>query len=561
MIKKKIILFCLLLLFSATPVFARSNERLFVEPTHDIEKRKSVDAKLELVTNYIYFYFDQVWWETLDEEKKKEYKNVAYNLGNEFENKIYPEIKKDFGEVPKHNMVGYDDRISVLFHPMEKGSGGYFRTGDQYSIYQYPQSNEKNIVYLNTDLIGNSGLPGYLAHEYIHLITFNEKNKKHGIDEEVWLNELRAEAIITILGYDKEYKGSNLQGRVKNFLRDPDISLTEWTEQIADYGVINIFAQYLLDHYGKEILIDSLKTNLVGIPSIDYALLKGKHKKTFSEIFTDFKIAVYLNNCYYGEQYCFKNENLNNLNVYPTTVFITTRDEGFHEISYQTKNWAGNWFRFVGASGTFNLNFSGGGKFVVPYILCKKNKECDIHFLETDEKNKGSIVVENFSSVYESVTVIPSLQQKFIGFDGAERTQQFKLAIEIEEEIIAPDDETTQKMQEKIILLLEAIKKLYSLLGREIPEITITRKIESDLYYGMIGSDEVKNLQYFLKNQGKEVYPEGLITGNFYNLTKSAVIRFQEMHYEKILQPLGILKGTGYVGENTRKVINSFLKK
>lgn len=560
--KKKIkILFCLLLLFSATSVFARSNERLFVEPTHDIEKRKSVDAKLELVTNYIYFYFDQTWWETLSEEKKKEYKNIAYNLGNEFENKIYPEIKRDFGEVPKHNIVGYDDRISVLFHPMEKSSGGYFRTGDQYSIYQYPRSNEKNIVYLNTDLMTSSSLPGQLAHEYIHLITFNEKNRKYGVDEEIWLNELRAEAIITILGYDKEYKESNLQGRAENFLRDPDISLTEWTEQVADYGVINIFAQYLLDHYGKEILIDSLKTNVVGIPSIDYALLKGKYGKTFSEIFTDFKIAVYLNDCYYGEQYCFKNENLNSLNVYPATIFITTRDEGFREISYQTKNWAGNWFRFVGASGTFNLNFSGEGNFVVPYILCKKDKECSVHFLETDEKNKGNIVVENFNSVYESITVIPSLRQKFIGFNGAEKTQQFKFAIEIEEEITVHDDETIQKMQERVIFLFEAIKKLYSFLGKEVPETIITKRIENNLYYGMTNSDEVKNLQYFLKNQGKEVYPEGLITGNFYNLTKSAVIRFQELHYEKILQPLGLLKGTGYVGENTRKVINSFLRK
>jgi len=109
--------------------------------------------------------------------------------------------------------------------------------------------------------------------------------------------------------------------------------------------------QYLLDHYGKEILIDSLKTNLVGIPSIDYALLKGKHKKTFSEIFTDFKIAVYLNNCYYGEQYCFKNENLNNLNVYPTTVFITTRDEGFSRDKLSDEELGRELVSFVGASG------------------------------------------------------------------------------------------------------------------------------------------------------------------------------------------------------------------
>lgn len=557
MIKKKIkILLFLFLLFSFTPVFAGNTERLFVEPTHDINQRKNVDANLELITNYIYFYFEKSWWEQLDEEKQKEYRNIVYNLGNEFENKIYPSIKRDFGEVPKHNVVGNTDRISVLFHPMNSSSGGYFRTGDQYSIYQYPRSNEKNILYLNTDLIEDPGIAGYLAHEYIHLITFNEKNKKHNVDEEIWLNELRAEAIISILGYNENYKDSNLQKRLKNFLHDPDISLTEWTEQVADYGVVNIFAQYLLDHYGKEILMDSLKSELVGIKSIDYALAKRKKGKTFSEIFTDFKIAVYLNNCNFGEYYCFKNKNLKDISVYPSTVFITTRDEGFHQISYQTKNWAGNWFRFVGGSGTFNLNFSGEGNFVIPYILCEKNGACSVHFLETDEKNRGSLVVENFNLVYESITLIPSLQQKFSGFNGAEKTRQFKLEVEIQEEIPEESELEEEKTEEKISLLITKIKELYVVLGKELPTV-----IEKNLHYGMVNSNEVRKLQNFLKNQGSDIYPEGFVTGNFYHLTKQAVIRFQELHSEKILQPLGLSKGTGYVGENTRRLINDLLRK
>jgi hypothetical protein len=557
MMKKKISIL-LFLLFAFTPVFAGNTERLFVEPKHDINERKSVDANLELVTNYIYFYFDNSWWEQLGEEKQKEYKNIVYNLGNEFENKIYPEIKRDFGEVPKHNIVGNNDRISVLFHPMNSSSGGYFRTGDQYSIYQYPRSNEKNILYLNTDLIEESDIAGYLAHEYIHLITFNEKNKRYGVDEEIWLNELRAEAIISILGYNDDYKDSNLQKRLKNFLHDPDISLTEWTEQVADYGVVNIFAQYLLDHYGKEILIDSLKSDFVGIESIEYALSKRNKTKTFSEVFSDFKIAVYLNDCNYGEYYCFKNKNLKDVSVYPSTFFITTRDEGFHEISYQTKNWAGNWFRFVGASGTLNLKFSGEGKFVAPYILCQKNEECSVHFLKTDEKNKGSIVVENFNSVYESITIIPFLQEKFSGFNGAEKTKQFKLEMEIKEDV-PESSEADIKKQQEMALLLAKIKELYAILGKELPKAKSI--IEKNLYYGMVNSDEVRNLQNFLKDQGEEIYPEGLVTGNFYHLTKQAVIRFQEMYHEEILQPLGLLRGTGYVGENTRRLINNFLRK
>ena len=50
---------------------------------------------------------------------------------------------------------------------------------------------------------------------------------------------------------------------------------------------------------------------------------------------------------------------------------------------------------------------------------------------------------------------------------------------------------------------------------------------------------EVRCFQEFLKDQGQEIYPEGLITGNFLSLTQSAVIRFQEKYASEILAPLG----------------------
>jgi len=75
----------------------------------------------------------------------------------------------------------------------------------------------------------------------------------------------------------------------------------------------------------------------------------------------------------------------------------------------------------------------------------------------------------------------------------------------------------------------------------------------------MMNSQEVRCLQEFLKNQGPEIYPEGLITGNFLNLTQSAVIRFQEKYANEILTPIGLEKGTGFVGEKTRSKINQIL--
>lgn len=71
----------------------------------------------------------------------------------------------------------------------------------------------------------------------------------------------------------------------------------------------------------------------------------------------------------------------------------------------------------------------------------------------------------------------------------------------------------------------------------------------------------VKYLQIFLKSQGPEIYPEGLVTGYFGPKTFLAVKRFQQKYWEEILKPLGLTKeqATGFVGKMTIKKINEIL--
>jgi len=61
----------------------------------------------------------------------------------------------------------------------------------------------------------------YLAHELTHLITFNQKERLNNIQEEIWLNEARAEYAPTLCGYNDEYEGSYLKSRVDDFLKNP----------------------------------------------------------------------------------------------------------------------------------------------------------------------------------------------------------------------------------------------------------------------------------------------------------------------------------------------------
>jgi hypothetical protein len=311
-------------------------------------------------------------------------------------------------------------------------------------------------------LIKDKNLKSYFAHEYTHLITFNEKNKRQRINEEVWLNELRAEIMISLLGYNEEYKGSNLETRVNSFLHDPDFSLTDWTEQGPDYGVINLFGHYLLDHYGEEVLSRSLKSSFVGIPSIDFALLEGGYDKKFEDIFKDWVIAVYLNDCSYGEQYCYKNENLKNINVPYSNIFISTQNREPFSLEYKTKNWAGNWHRIIGGEGTLYLDFQSEKDFIIPYIICERNGECELKELKKNNEGERKIIVDDFNSKYESLTIIPFLGERVVSFEGPKKTFSFMWEARID----SPDrSEQWIETWEILKEIRTRIENLYNILG------------------------------------------------------------------------------------------------
>ncbi len=527
--------------------YAEEEGNLFIEASYDYYHRNVVQVQEKVKGDNISLYIDHDWWVDLKDSEKENYNDIMNDMVHEFDSYIYPEISDYFGNMPRHRVVGDEDRLLVLFHPMQEGSGGYFRTGDQYSTYQYPKSNESNIVYLNANLLQSNNISAYLAHEYMHVVTFNEKNKTYGKSEEVWLNELRSEIIITLLGYNDEYDGSNIETRVNDFLRDPDFSLATWSEQAADYGAINLFGHYLIDHYGIEILIDSLGVELVGIHSIDFALEKNGHNKTFSQIFTDWTVAIYVNDCSYGEYYCYKNENLQNITVSPANVFIPSLNGDVITIEYKTKDWAGNWHRIIGGEGTLHFNFYAQERFKVPYVLCSTDGHCDINELELEEMKKGSIVIDDFNSKYKSLTIIPSMQNKFSGFNGPSGSSSFVWEAEIKKKL-------DEKQRAEIINKLAEIRKRIEALAIAIEKKM--KKFDNDLYYGINNCNEVKKLQEILSAEG--FYKE-TINGNFYKETMSAVIKFQEHYSEDILAPIGISEGTGYVGEMTRSKLNEIV--
>lgn len=557
-----IITFCFLFI----PIFVRAEETLgksvkfFIEPSYDSLKREETQATLRKISPKAYWYLDDDWWGKLSEKEKEEITNSLNSLAEEFENRIYPILTQNFGSEWSPG-IDNDLRITILIHPMVETAGGYFNNGNEYPKIQNPKSNEREMIYLNAIHLKSPLAKSFLAHELQHLISFNQKEKAFNLSEDIWLNEARSEYVPTLLGYDEIYEGSNLQRRVRNFLDKPYDSLTEWRNLPYDYGVINLFIQYLVDHYGKDILIESLKSSKTGIESLNFALKKRGFKEDFSQIFTNWTIAVLVNDCSLDQKYCYLNQNLKNFKLTPLINYLPFIGKSVLSVTNTTKDWAGNWHKFIGGKGVLKLEFSTSPEinFKIPYLIEDNQGNFKIDFLKLDKEGKGTIYVSDFGTKNISLTIIPSAQNKISDFKEIEPSYSFFWTASTVER--TPEEE--EELINKLLAQIEELKRKIAFYQAKIDEILGKKEkcgpFEKDLYYGMISSREVRCLQEFLKSQGPEIYPEGLVTGNFLSFTQKAVIRFQEKYKEEILRPINLEKGTGYVGPLTRAKINSLL--
>lgn len=128
---------------------------------------------------------------------------------------------------------------------------------------------------------------------------------------------------------------------------------------------------------------------------------------------------------------------------------------------------------------------------------------------------------------------------------------------------------TTEELQAQIASLLATITSLQSQLstmqGSTVTTTTTTiggMTFATNLKLGMTSPD-VMNLQKVLNaNAATQVSATGagspgMESSYFGAKTKAAVIKYQELHAADILAPLGLTKGTGFVGASMRAKLNS----
>lgn len=406
-----------------------------VDSEYDPLSRSQVTATLRAIGDRVYFYVDNAYWSSISGTLKNGLRESLEDLADEFDNTIYPKERAVFGSEWNPG-IDDDSKITVLMVQLVDEAGGYFNTYDEYSKSQVSTSNEREMVYLNVKNALNGSVKSFLAHEFQHLITFYQKTVLYGLEEEVWLNEARSEYAPTLCGYNDVYNGSYLASRIDLFLDSSSDPLLEWKNELEDYGVATLFLHYLVDHYGTNILTQTTLADRIGVESIDKALENTGHTESFSDVFADWAITNYLNDCQVapGNKYCYLNDDMTyqRLHVDPSATY-----SGFPNLivsrSSFVKNWSPRWYKFQQGTiqttdkDTLKLEFTGSvsrGDFQVPYIITDQNSQTTVQFMSLDNQY-GAAYIPNFTSLNKSVIMIPFNQYKSDGVMGSELPASF----------------------------------------------------------------------------------------------------------------------------------------
>jgi hypothetical protein len=262
-----------------------------VNATYDAAGARSISATLRSLGSDAYLYVDDRLWASLSPQEQVAYQNRLDALSGQFDTVIWPKATAFWG-MPNTPGVDNDPRITILLERLTQGSGGYFDSINGYPKSRAPESNAREMVVISADSVIPETAKSYLAHEFQHLISFNQKELIQDVSDDTWLNEARSEYDITVAGYDTPYDGSTLQRRTVSFLRSPNDPLTEWLNTSTDYGIASLFIHYLASRFGPDVLSYTIHSRDAGTAAIQDWLTVNASGMTFGNAFTDWMASM-----------------------------------------------------------------------------------------------------------------------------------------------------------------------------------------------------------------------------------------------------------------------------
>ena len=306
----------------------------FVESDFDVLNRSEITASPVGVFEHSRIYVETEYFGQLSAANQVAFTTAVNAAAQQFDTLTYPGLRDLFGSEPRPG-IDNDDRLSILFTPMVQDFGGYVNTGDLMSASS-GRGNEQEMFYVNAKVALDARLPGFMAHEFQHLISHQQKFENLKLSEEVWLNELRSEYAPIYLNLFTGPAARQVSSRLKAFLNDPSDGLMEWQNDSGDYGSVAIFGYYLGDRFGAPLFRTMTRVPSIGKTSIESGLKAFDINLNFDTLYGQWLAALLVNNPNFGSAFSFKQAELRGFTVpAPTTVPAPNQINGFNFVQVQ----------------------------------------------------------------------------------------------------------------------------------------------------------------------------------------------------------------------------------
>lgn len=337
-----------LVMFVAVPASSQAalgdSVQLFVNPAYDQIGRSQLAATLRVQGERAALYVDDRFWNNLLPAERTLFETNAQRFMAEFDARIYPLETSVWGSEPNPG-IDNDPRVVILAESLLPGYGGYFDGMHQFPTAQAPNSNRREMIFISADALAVGNARTYAAHEFQHLISFNQKEERQNVSEEVWLNELRSEYSTSLVGYNRPLAESNLFRRLIAFTKNPHDDLLKWNNTPSDYGGAMLLAEYLAGRYGQAVLADTLKAGTIGVASLDAWLAAHGRPGRFGLVVNDWAVANLVNKP--GDaRHGYVNPDLAGLKISPDSRQNLRPGEPVR-IRVSQKPWESSWHEFV----------------------------------------------------------------------------------------------------------------------------------------------------------------------------------------------------------------------
>lgn len=276
------------------------------------------------------------------------------------EERIWPMNEALYGDASLAGIDG-DRRLHIVnqIH-IDNSLMGAFNPEDQCPQFLCPDSNQREIIYINLDIapVNSEDYLGTLAHEHQHMLRYHADG-----NERRWLDEGLSQLAEHLNGFDPMIIAGH---SMSEFLQDPDHHLNGWSNRGYDvaryYGASYLFLVYLFERFGTDFIQALTLSPYDGLAAVHHTLALGGTGLTVDDVFADWIVTNYLDDPYVADgRYQYMTLDLPVL-LRPQRLYLTQANTYYTDLVNQY----GADYLALSDPGTYRLSFYGGN--VVPLL-------------------------------------------------------------------------------------------------------------------------------------------------------------------------------------------------